>query len=602
MASMLDTLTDQPATAPCEAEPSARHPPSPATGDAGSMATAKAATMLGSVLLAGCGGGGGGSSPATTPAQPSSPAPPTPVALPTQTQAARFLGQASFAATPVDLGTVTAQGYSAWLDSQFAMPPVAPTAYAWINTQPGDTAKDSSALADFAVWRRLISSPDPLRQRVVLALSEIMVISSGQINGTYPNMMAGAYWDMLEANAFGTFRQLMQAVSLSCAMGMFLNMRGSVKANPTTGTEPDENYAREVMQLFTIGLVQLNADGSTKLDANGNATYTYNQADVSALAAVFTGWNFDLATGQTAETDPAFTTRPMVNNAAKFSSGDKSVLGTAIPASADGPTALALALDVLCNHPNNGPFIGRQLIQRLVCSNPSPSYVARVSAVFNNNGKGVRGDLKAVITAVLLDPEARSPLPGPANGKLREPIVRFVQWARTFNLTSPSGLWDIADQSSASDRLGQSPLRSPSVFNFFAPNFVPANSTLGSNGITAPEFQICNETTVAGYLNFMQLVIPYGIGGNSGYGLGNASPNKPDYTGELSFANDPASLVARYNLLLAGGGLGADTVATIITAVTSVPVDPTNPNSGLLNRVWSAILLVMAAPDYLIQQ
>ncbi len=502
------------------------------------------------------------------------------------------------------MSTVTGQGYAGWLNAQFAMPLSKPSAFDWIQTQPALTGTFTRQPADFSIWRRLISSPDVLRQRVVLALSEIMVISTSFITGTpYPGQLSAAYWDVLEKHAFGTFRQLIEAVSLSGGMGVFLNMRGSTKADLKTGSEPDENYAREVMQLFTIGLVQLNADGSPKLDGSGNQTYTYAQEDVTAFAAVLTGWNFDLAKGVSQTSDPAFATRPMVNDPTRFSSGDKSVLGTPIPASADGPTALGMALDVLCNHPNNGPFIGRQLIQRLVCSNPSPSYVARVSAVFNNNGSGVRGDLRAVVNAILLDPEARRPPPGPANGKLREPIARFVQWARTFKLTSPSGRWEIADMSSPESRLGQSPLRAPSVFNFFAPDYVPTNSTLSDNGITAPEFQIYNETTVAGYLNFMQRLIPYGIGaGGNGYVLGSKAENSPDYSAERTYANDPAGLVARYNLLLAGGGLGTDTVSTITSAVGTIAVDAGNPVVGLNNRVWAAIYLVMASPDYLIQQ
>ncbi|MEO8809781.1 MAG: DUF1800 domain-containing protein, partial [Rhodanobacter sp.] len=520
---------------------------------------------------------------------------------PTQAQASRFLAQAGFSVTPTDLGTVTTMGYGKWLDNQFAMAPRAPSAWSWIQAQP---IKNTQAYLDFSIWRRLISSPDQLRQRVVLALSEVFVISTAQLNGvTDPASLAGAFWDTLEQNAFGTFRQLLQAVSLSGAMGSFLNMRGSLKINPKTGGQPDENYAREVMQLFCIGLVQLNPDGTSKLDANKKEIYTYTQEQVTAFAALLTGWNFDLAKGVAQADDPSFATRPMVNDPSQFSSGDKDVLGTTIPASADGPTALGMAMDVLASHPNNGPFIGRQLIQHLVSSSPSPAYVSRVAAVFNNNGKGVRGDMRAVITAVLMDTEARTAPQSLSNGKLREPIVRFVQWARTFNLTSPGELWDIGALSDPASRLGQSPLRAPSVFNFFDPGFVPSNSKLGDNAITAPEFQIYTETTVAGYLNFMQSVIQYGLGGGgNGSVLGSKSSCTPNYAGELSYASDPASLIARYNLLLAGGGLGADTIATITDAVTNVKVDSTNPNPGLNNRVWSAIFLVMAAPDYLIQQ
>lgn len=522
--------------------------------------------------------------------------------MPTQAEASRFLAQAGFSASLEDIGTVAALGYGYWLDRQLAMPVRTPSAWSWVQAQP--VLKNNFYYVDYSTWRRLISFPDQLRQRVVLALSEIFVISAAPLIGFFDATSAAvAYWDTLEQNAFGTFRQLLQAVSLNCAMGSFLNMRGSVKVDPKTGGQPDENYAREVMQLFTIGLVQLNPDGTPKLDAGGKEIYTFTQEQVTAFAAVLTGWNADVRTPTNPPDDPAFPTRPMINNASKFSTGDKDVLGTIIPASADGSTALGIALDVLCNHPNNGPFIGRQLIQHLVSSNPSPAYVSRVTAVFNNNGKGVRGDMRAVITAVLMDSEARNPPRRVAGGKLREPIVRFVQWARTFNLTSPTGAWDIGDASNAATRLGQSPLRAPAVFNFFEPGFVPSNSTLGDNGITAPEFQICTETTVAGYLNFMQRVIPDGVGGgNAGAGTGPSSSCKPNYAGELNYARDPAGLVARYNLLLAADGLGADTISTITDAVSKVAVDPANPTPGLTNRLCSAIFLVMAAPDYLIQQ
>ena len=601
MSEVLDSAVE-PTPVACMEE---RLPPLPLEDRQAHSPTALAAALLGTAVLAGCGGGAdapppvaGSSGPAPAPA----PAPPPPPVKPSQAQASRFLAQAGFSAGSADIGTITTQGYQQWLNNQFALTPSKPSAWSWI--QPQLTVENLySGWSDFSLWRRLISSPDQLRQRVVLALSEIFVISTSSLSAYDRESMAAAYWDMLEQNAFGTYRQLLEAVSLSCGMGSYLNMRGSIKVNPKTGGQPDENYAREVMQLFSIGLVELNPDGSSKRDAKGQEIYTYTQEQVTAFAAVLTGWNFDLAKGVSQTADPSFVTRPMVNDPNKFSSGDKNVLGTTIPASADGPTALGMALDVLCNHPNNGPFIGRQLIQHLVSSNPSPAYVSRVSAVFNNNGKGVRGDMRAVINAVLMDVEARTPPSGPANGKLREPIVRFVQWARTFNLSSPSGLWRISNQSDPASRLGQSPLRAPSVFNFFAPDYVPTNSILSDNGITAPEFQICNETTVAGYLNFMQRLIQYGIGDEAGgYTTGSKSTCKPNYAAELSYAADPSSLVARYNLLLAGGGLGADTMSTITNAVSSVTVDQANPNPGLNNRVWAAILLVMAAPDYLIQQ
>jgi uncharacterized protein (DUF1800 family) len=250
---------------------------------------------------------------------------------------------------------------------------------------------------------------------------------------------------------------------------------------------------------------------------------------------------------------------------------------------------LKVALDTIANHPNVAPFISRQLIQRLVASNPSPAYVARVAAVFNNNGANVRGDLKAVVNAILLDSEARS---APAatdttRGKLREPIVRFVQWARSFNATSPTGIWNISNLSDPATRLGQSPLRAPSVFNFYRPGYVPPNSALGTAKITAPEFQITNETTIVAWANYAQTFIVNGVG-----------EVKPDYTAELALAADATALVNRVVLLLAANSLAADTVATITTAVNSISAAT---DTGKKNRVYAAIHLVLCAPAYLVQ-
>jgi len=552
------------------AEPAQEHP-------AGQAALIGAA-LLGSLSLAACGGGGGsgtatgGNTTANLP-------------LPTQAQAARFASMAGLAATPSDTQTLTAQGYEAWLESQFNAPR-SPSHFDWLLSKGYGVEADRNSFngMDATIWRKLLSSPDVLRQRVVLALSEIFVVSMAGLGTSWGKFALAAYLDMLEERAFGSYRDLLGAVSLSCAMGIYLNMRGNQKGDPKTGRQPDENYAREVMQLFSIGLVQLNPDGSPKTLADGRAQYTYNQEHVTALAQVFTGWDFNTTN---INASPAFMRQPMRHIAARFATGEKSVLGVAIPASADGPTALNMALDVLAGQANVGPFIGRQLIQRLVCSNPGPAYVARVSAVFANNGQGQRGDLKAVIRAVLLDPEAINPPAGPASGKLREPVLRFVQWARTFGVTSPSDAWAVGDTSSAAFRLGQSPLRSPSVFNFFRPGYLPPDSNLGANAVTAPEFQLCNETTVAGYLNFMQGAIQNGI-----------ADLKPSYTAELPLANDAAALVARYNQLLAGGRLSAESVGTIAAAVGSIAA---TTDTGRLNRVRAAILLVMAAPEYQIQ-
>lgn len=282
-------------------------------------------------------------------------------------------------------------------------------------------------------------------------------------------------------------------------------------------------------------------------------------------------------------------------NAARHANDDVSFLGQTVPAG-DGPTRLRQALDILFNHPNVGPFLGRQLIQRLVTSDPSADYVRRVAAAFDDNGAGVRGDLRAVTRAVLLDPEARQDptLKGPAWGKLREPMLRLVQWARTFDAKSSDGQWILWDLSDPSDELGQSPLRSPSVFNFFRPGYVPPGTALAMRGQAAPEFQITNETSVAGYLNFIQGVIAWGVWGNS-----TSKVWVENYTREMALVNDPLALVARLNLLLAAGQLSSATITIIRDALAGI-----NPDSDWARkqRVWSAIALVMACPEYLVQK
>jgi uncharacterized protein (DUF1800 family) len=543
-----------------------------------------AAVFSATATLAACGGGGGDSSlaPTPAPATAATPAPTSATVALSDGNAARFLGQAGFAASTADIAAVKAKGYSAWLDGQFASPSSTPSHFDWMLARGYGTAdyKNSFAGVDNTLWRKALSAPDQLRQRIVLALSEIFVISMLGIPVTWRGMAVAAYVDMLNERAFGSYRDLLDGVTLSCGMGVYLNLRGNLKEEPKTGRVPDENYAREVMQLLSIGLVQLNLDGSAVLDAGGKPKETYTQADVSNLARVFTGWDFDGASA----TDPAFMKKPMVNTAAKFSTGAKKVLTVDIPAAADGPAAMKTALDTLASHPNVAPFFGRQLIQRLVCSNPSPAYVQRVATTFQSTG----GDLKAVIKAVLLDSEARTVSGAPGAGKLREPVQRFIQWGRSFGVTSATDLWNVGDTSNPATRLGQSPLRSPSIFNFFRPGYVPPNSLLGTNSVTAPEFQLCNESTVAGYLNFMQTVIASGVG-----------EVKPSYTAEIALATDAQALLDRVALLLAANGLSAATRTTIATAVTAIKADT---DAGKLNRVQATVLLVMASPEYLIQK
>ena len=557
--------------------------------EAGTISSAKAAAAAAALLtatLAACGGGGSDSSGGTGGGGGGSGGTP-----PTAAEASRFLAQASMGASRTQIARVQAIGYSAWIDEQFAMAPSATRWDALVARGFSDpTYKNTEGGFDASAWRKLIASPDTLRQRVTLALSELFVTAIDSLTGGGWKAFAAAnYLDLLEANAFGNHRTLLQQISGNTAMGMFLTFRGSMKGNPVSGALPDENYAREVMQLFTIGLVQLNLGGTPQLTA-GATTPTYALADITGLARVFTGWDFDLAgqTGAVASATPDFMRRPMINYAARYETGAKTFLGTTIAAGTDPTVGLTMALDTIFAHPNVAPFTSRQLIQRLVTSNPSPAYVARVATVFNNDGSGAKGNLKAVIKAILLDDEARNATiaAGAAAGKLREPMLRFVAWARAWNVSSPSDAWAVGNTTDAATRLGQSPLRSGSVFNFFRPGYVPPNSAIATAGLVAPEFQITNESSVVGAVNFMQRAISGGQGDLAA-----------DYSSLLALADDAVALVAEINLVLAANQLSASTATTIANAVATMP-GGTDPNR--LKRIYASLTLVAAAPDFVV--
>ena len=542
-----------------------------------------AATLAAS--LAACGGGGGAPSPAPVPP------PPPPPAAPTEAQASRFLAQASMGANRTEIANVVRLGYAGWLDAQFALP-VTDTRWDWLVAQgyTAATHKNDQAGFDAAVWRKMLSAPDTLRQRVTFALSEIFVIGiDGLVGGGWKQFNAAAWVDMLEAAAFGSHRAWLQQMSLSGAMGDFLTFRGSSKEDSVSGALPDENYARELMQLFTIGLVMLNADGSTQL-TGGASTPTYGLPDITGLARVFTGWDFDLQ-GQNVgngTATPDFVRRPLIQVPARYETGAKTFLGTTIPAGTSAAGGLKLALDAIFAHQNVAPFFSRQLIQRLVTSNPSPAYVARTAAVFADDGTGVRGNLKAVVRALLLDDEARNPPASATYGKLREPILRFTGWARATAVTSPSGAWAVGDTSDSAKGLAQSPLRSPSVFNFFRPGYVPPNTALDADGLQAPEFQIANESSVMGCVNFLQRAV-----------AGNIADLTPDYTALLALADDANALLAELNLVLAADQLSAATVSTLATAVGTMG---SGTDTTRRARVNAALVLVLAAPEYIVQK
>ncbi|WP_294047773.1 DUF1800 domain-containing protein [Sphingomonas sp.] len=535
-------------------------------------------TVVASALaLAACGDSGGTSPTASAPTPP-----PVAIVPLTETQASRFLGQATMGATRTTVDALVSRGIDGWLTDQFAMTR-ATSHFDWLVANGYNAAANINSQAGFdtTMWRQLIVEPDQLRQRMGMALLDMLVVGINGVNTSWQAFAAAAYLDVLLNNAFGNFRDIMDGITTNVAMGSFLTFLGNRKANTTTGAEPDENYARELMQLFTLGLYQLNMDGSVKTSGTGDPLYTYTQADVSGLARVFTGLTY----ASSDNTTPDRLKVPMVMQASINETGTASFLGTST--SGGGTAAIKVALDTIFNHANVPPFVSKQLIQRLVTSNPSAAYVSRVANTFANNGSGVRGDMKAVIRAILTDSEARSDtaLTATSSGKLREPILRLTGWARAFNVASPANTWPFGDTSSQSSRIGQSPGRSPTVFNFFRPGYSPPATAISAAGLVAPEFQITNEQSVVGYINYFQSVIANGSG-----------DAKPDYTAILTKASDSAALIAEVNTMLAAGQLSSATVTSIKSAIDSVSATATN---GPINRVGIAILLTMASPDYL---
>ncbi len=504
-------------------------------------------------------------------------------ARPTPGQASRFLAQATFGPTPADIDAVVREGYAPWLDAQLAMPP-SQTHFDWLLQQRKNTEEFKgngiNAPLESTLWRKFISAPDQVRTRVAFALSEIFVVGVSSITASWPLFGAAGFMDLLAEHALGNYQQLLTAVTRNLSMGCMLTYRGNRKEDPKTGRHPDENYAREVMQLFSIGLLELEPDGAVRM-VKGAPVETYANADVQGLAKVFTGWDINGP-----ETDVEFHRRPMALNNALHSLAEKRFLGAVVPAGTDGHLSLKRAMEVICAHPNVGPFIGTQLIQRLVTSNPSRAYVARVSAAFNDDGSGARGNLKAVVRAVLLDPEARQPdLAAPGWGKVREPIVRFAAWARAFGATSNNGAWAMPDTTDNTIRLAQSPMRSASVFNFFRPRYVPPVTELARQHLVAPELQITDETSIAGYLNFLAIYVDRGW-----------EDLQTPYAAEIALAQDPTALVARVVLLLAGDAYSAETAGSIARAVATIPAG--RPR----DRVRAAIMLVAASPEYLVQK
>ena len=540
-------------------------------------------------------------------------------------EAFRFMTNATFGASATDEESLKAYGYNGWIDQQFAAPATSHRAY-WEAADAALKAVDPNSSADQnqifeTFWKQALNGPDQLRQRVAYALSQIFVISLvDSVIGDQPRAVT-AWLDMLGANAFGNYRTLLEAVSLHPQMGRYLSHLANQKANTVSGRVPDENYSREVMQLFSIGLVRLNNDG-TPLLVNGQPVETYGPADVTGLARVFTGFSwacpgaptnsscfFGGTTGGTTPlSDPDRQFKPMVGYPAFHSTEAKTFLGTTIPvqATANPAASLNTALNTLFNHPNVGPFLGKQLIQRLVTSNPSPAYVAAVSNAFNNNGQGVRGDMKAVIRTVLMHPEAR--VMNNSAGKLREPVLRLAAYMRAFPHTSDTGAWRVGNTDSSSTSLGQTALRSPSVFNFYRPGYVAPGSQSAAAGLVSPEMQLLNETSASGWTNYMRDNIASGVGLSNGTVNGvvfNRRDLQRNWALELDLTTKPPLLAQRIADKLLYGQVSPLLQQEISTAVSTITI-PATGTTAIANakrtRLNAALLLTLASPDFLVQK
>ena len=550
----------------------------------------------------------------------------------------RFLSQATFGATQSDLSTLVGTSVSDWLLQQFSEEPSDYLAAldGYQAQLPFLIRNPWNRLATtFAFWQHSITGDDQLRQRMVYALSQILVISNAEDDALidYPEAVA-YHQSLLTEFGFGNYRGLLEAMTYSPGMGSYLTYMGNQKEDPDTGRQPDENYAREILQLFTMGLIALNDDGTLAGGVNDgdSSAELYDNHDITGLAKVFTGLNRSVTRAE-AKNDPEAPEvlrswrEPMTVYPARHSTNAKTFLGLTIPENTSAEDSITLALDQLMSVASVGPFLSRQLIQRFTTSNPSPAYISRVTQAFNDGrytlpngtavGGGLRGDLKATIAAILLDRENLEPETPNTFGKLREPVLRFTQWARAFSAgaITPEYTLELYDLSSVSiygQGLAQHPFRAPSVFNFYRPGYEPPGTDSGAAGMTVPELQIVTAETIPAYMNFItffamantqnaDLSVYREIGGLTGV---NFDPELartsflPDYSYEKTLADDLPELFAHLNLLLAGGALSEAAVDSFSDVVAGVPVEASD--DWRATRVGLAVALVMTSADYLV--
>ncbi len=559
----------------------------------------------------------------------------------TATDAARLLTQATFGPTKAEITSLTGASIDSWITAQLALPFTSHrTAILADRTTYGGSSSFTNWNAihgpnrQSAWFKTALTAPDQLRQRVAFALSQILVISDVALGDDSDAEPLAYYYDQLGNGAFANFRTLLETVTLSPLMGRYLSSLRNSKADPVTGTTPDENYAREVMQLFTIGLSQLQPDGTLVLGADGLPTATYNQRTITEMAKVFTGWGYPSTNLTQFRTAPKNSISPMQIFASNHDDTVKDispVSATPIPASQGGTQDLKLTLDALFNHQNTAPFISKLLIQRLVTSNPSPAYVYRVAQKFVNNGSGVRGDLAAVVRAILVDYEARSPAVASnlTFGKLKEPLLRLTGLLRTFAASSTSGRFlgyqntvNLVPITSAtplpalSTQINQAPntfsvtrldgvqgnlaeaaLRSPTVFNFYHPDYV-LPGPLAAAGMVAPEFEITDDNFAISTPNFLRTFVNAAIPLSAGV----PTPAAPyvimlNLTYEQTLVSNPTALLDHLNLVLCSGSLSTATRTRITTALAALPTSTTT-----IDRVKAAILLVLTAPAAAVQK
>ena len=537
------------------------------------LASLLASTLLG---VAGCGGGS-----SDTP-------PPSPQPI-TTAAAFQFLNQATFGATEAEADRLIGMRYEAWIDAQLRAPTSRQLPH-MLSLPPPQFMGQLHVDRDDIWFRNSLWGEDQLRQRVAFALSEIMVVSQlGALQGR-PFAVAD-YYDLLARNAFGNYRDLIEEVTLHPAMGVYLSMLGNERPNPALNIRPDENYARELMQLFSIGLVELNLDGTVRLDAGNQPIPTYDQSIIEGFAHVFTGWTWanspTFGSGRVPVTSQY---TPMELWPDYHDTGAKQLLnGVVLPAGQTGEQDLADALDNIFNHPNVGPFMAIRLIQRLTTSNPSPAYVRRVAEVFNNNGSGVRGDLGAVVRAILLDPEAVPSAASAVDGKLKEPLLRLTQLYRVYDATSISGRYPLG---AAYIIFGQGPLQSPSVFNFFSPFYAPPGE-IRDGGLVAPELEIATEYQNTFITNYMLVQT---------FGLNHTNPDLQDddiyidIQEEMDLAIDIDALIDRAADKLLGGQI-SDTLRTEIAGMLE-----RLPETDATLRAAETIYLIVTSPEYAYQR